>query len=130
MRWTKSNIISRVLTKLGFIHEKVLEIDFALGVEVFIASDFVAVNRTEITFGAHIVVHLGRRGKKDHETDNGQRDNDGPQPGLMLTNRSKHNIKGSQATRLSPLRSNAKSLGSARCDYPENWIKSLISEFP
>jgi len=96
----------------------------------FRGRDGLIIDRTKIPGTSRTVSLFAELVRPRDHTDNHDGDDDEPEPALMLTNRAKHNIKGSQATRLLPLRSNAKSHRPARRDHPENWIKLSISGYP
>src|SRR5207245_7984186 len=70
-----------------------------------------AVDGAVIARPAHTAVHLRVWGEKDDKTDYRQRDNDRPEPALVLSNCPKHNLihyKNYQANLVPRYRSNAK----------------------
>lgn len=73
-------------------HEESAQKDFVPGLDVIPFRDALAIDRAQIDGHAAGVVQLGVGREEDNEADNRERDNDRPQPGLMLTNRPKHNF--------------------------------------
>src|SRR4051812_5163101 len=71
-------------------HEEILEHDFLLRFEVIIHCDLLAGDRAEIACRTTAAVHAGSGREEDDETDNRQRDDNSPKPGLVLADCAKH----------------------------------------
>jgi hypothetical protein len=70
-------------------HKEKLQGDVALRMDILLLRNRLPTNGAE-SDGPPALVHAAHRREKNDEADNGERDNDRPQPRLMLSNRPKH----------------------------------------
>jgi len=80
-----------VLIEPMAIHEQRVEVDLVQGTHILPTADSLAVDRAKI-FRTPSAIQLGIRRQKGDKADNGERNDDRPQPSLMFSNRPKHNF--------------------------------------